>query len=86
MHLYADEAVALTLHFNKEMAYRVYENFDDIEETTDGNYIVSISLPNNESLYRFLLSFGDTVEVLSPPDIREKVIEKISGMKNKYRT
>lgn len=86
MHLYADEAVALTLRFNKEMAYRVYENFDDIEETADGNYLINISLPNNESLYRFLLSFGETVEVLSPLDIREKVIEKIDGMKSKYRT
>lgn len=86
MHLYADETVALTLRFNREMAYRVYENFDDIEEMADGYYLVSISLPNNESLYRFLLSFGDTVEVLSPLDIREKVIEKIDGMKSKYRT
>lgn len=86
MHLYADEAVALTLRFNKEMAYRVFENFDDIQETAEGNYLVNVSLPNNENLYRFLLSFGGTVEVLSPSDIREKVIEKIDGMKNKYKT
>lgn len=86
MHLYEDKAVALTLRFDKEMAYRVYENFEDIKETAKGNYLVNISLPINESLYRFLLSFGDTVKVLSPPEVREKMIEKIRNMKNKYET
>lgn len=86
MQLYSDEAVALTLLFNKKLAYRVYENFDKIEETADGNYLVNISLPNNESLYRFLLSFGDKVEVFSPPEVREKMIERIKDMKSKYET
>lgn len=86
MPLYADEAVALTLLFNKELAYRVYENFDDIEETADGNYLVNTSLPINESLYRFLFSFGNTVEILSPPEVREKMIDIIGDMKNKYET
>lgn len=86
MKLYSDEAVTLSLLFHGNLAYRVYENFDDITENKDGNYLVNISLPNNESLYRFLLSFGDNVEVLAPLEVRDNMITRINKMKNKYET
>jgi len=86
MKLYSDETVTLSLLFHKDLAYRVYENFDDITENKDGNYLVNISLPNNESLYRFLLSFGDNVEVLAPLEVRDNMITRINKMKNNYET
>ena len=86
MKLYSDETVTLSLLFHKDLAYRVYENFDDITENKDGTYLVNISLPNNESLYRFLLSFGDNVEVLAPLEVRDNMITRINKMKNKYET
>lgn len=86
LHLYTCEEIELTLKFHKEMAYRVYENFDNVKETEDGYFIGTISLPDNESLFIFLLSFGDMVEVLSPLYIREKMINKIDKMKNLYKT
>lgn len=86
MELYSDEAVSLSLLFDKDFAYRVYEYFDDITENKDGSYLVNISLPNNESLYRFLFSFGDYVEVLAPLEVRDNMITRIHNMKNKYET
>ncbi|HBU13339.1 MAG TPA: YafY family transcriptional regulator [Clostridiales bacterium] len=86
MNLYADGTVTLSLLFTRDMAYRVYENFDAVLENADGSYSVNIDLPDNESLYRFLLSFGDSVEVLAPTQVREKMITKITAMKNRYET
>lgn len=83
---YTDETVALTLLFSRELACRVYENFEKTEETADGDYLVNISLPNNESLYPFIFSFGDRVEVLAPPEVRKTVINRINKMKSKYET
>ncbi|HCC34996.1 MAG TPA: hypothetical protein DEQ02_04935 [Ruminococcaceae bacterium] len=83
---YTEETVTLSLLFQKEMAYRVYDEFDDVTEKDDGNYLAKISLPDNESLYRFLLSFGDGVEIVAPPQVRETIIMKINAMKNKYIT
>ncbi len=82
----SEEAVALSLLFQKEMAYRIYDEFEEVIENKDGNYFVNIALPNNESLYRFLLSFGDGVEILAPHHIRKTMIAKIDAMKNKYNT
>ncbi len=83
---YSDETVELSLAFPNYMAHRVYENFEDVAEREDGNYVVHVALPNNESLYRFLLSFGDGVEVLAPPQVRENMVMKINAMKIKYET
>ena len=74
----------LTLRFDKTAAYRIYDHFDHIKETADGGYLVYASLPDHDSLYRFLLSFGDQVQVLAPPDIRRIMKEKISNMQNLY--
>ena len=80
------ETVKLTLHFSQTAAYRIYDNFEDIEETGDGGYLVRIALPHNESLYRFLLSFGDSAEVLEPPEVRRTMKRKILNMQNNYNT
>lgn len=84
MELYTDSIVELSLVFCKKLDYHVYEYFDKFEEREDGSFLVHISLPDNESLYSFLLSFGDSVEVLSPSDVREKMKKKISNMKRIY--
>ena len=81
-----DEFVSVTLLFEKELAFRVYDNFDSITEREDGKLLVNISLPHNEWLYVFLLSFGDKAEVLAPLEIRNDMLTRISAMKNKYET
>ncbi len=81
---YSEKTVTLSLLFQKEMAYRIYDEFDDVTELEDGNYSVNIALPNNDSLYSFLLSFGGSVEVIAPKQVRKTMIKKIIAMKNKY--
>ncbi|MFD0717496.1 helix-turn-helix transcriptional regulator [Paenibacillus sp. GCM10027626] len=81
-----EEAVSLTLLFDKVMAFRVYDHFDDVIEREDGDFLVKLSLPYNEWLFNYLLSFGDKVEVLAPQIIREEIKVRINNMKNKYKT
>lgn len=86
MNPYSEQEVTVSLLFHHESAYRVFENFDEIEENEDGSYFVKIAIPDNEFLYGFLLSFGDKVEVLEPAVIRDNLIKRIDSMKNKYKT
>lgn len=65
------------------MAYRVYENFDAVEEKA-GRLMVTAEYPVNDSLYSFLLSFGGRVEVLEPAFVRNELIKKIDQLKNLY--
>jgi len=81
-----DEFVTLTLLFEKELAYKVYDYFDSITEREDGKLLVEVSLPHNEWLHNFVISFCDKVEVVEPESIRKEIIEKIKNMQNKYIT
>lgn len=43
----------------------------------DGSYILyDVSLPHDEGLYRFLLSFSGDVEVVSPPEVRGELARR----------
>ena len=79
--------IAVTLKFDKEMAFRVYDEFaDDVTEDEQGNLYVHTNLPGNNTLYSYLFSFADYVEVLEPESVREQVKEKLAAMQKKYAT
>lgn len=63
----------ITLKFPKEMAYRVYDEFeaDNIVEQEDGALTVSAEMPEDAWLTGYLLSFGTHVEVLEPAYLRQ---------------
>ncbi|WP_253290791.1 YafY family protein [Pseudoflavonifractor sp. MSJ-37] len=63
------------LRITADMAYRVYDEFapSDISIDPDGSFLAEIRFPEDRWLYGYLLSFGPSVEVLSPPEVRQKV-------------
>ena len=66
------------LMFNKSVAYRLYDAFeDDTMIRQDDNIIVETQLPDSEWLYSFLLSFGGNVTILEPENLRQAVKERI---------
>ena len=77
----------IVLRFPKEMAYRVYDEFDQgqIQRQTNGELIVSAKMPEDAWLIGSLLSFGAQVEIVSPADLKEVLAEqaKIIYEKNK---
>lgn len=81
------ENTQILLRFPKEMAYRVYDEFDktQVRQEEDGNFIVSANMPEDAWLTGFLLSFGTQVEILSPAHLRDAVAEqaKLIFEKNK---
>lgn len=82
-----ENTVPALLKFDQRIAFRVYDEFAD-EVTTDdyGNLYVRTDLPDNDMLYSYLLSFENHVEVMEPPEIRERFKEKLSDISKKYRT
>ncbi len=68
-----EKLVNLKLKFYPQALYRLYDDFDDelIIKNDDGTYHVSITFPEDEWVYGYLLSYGCYVEVLDPPHIKE---------------
>lgn len=77
--------VALDLAFDKEMASVVHDSFSDATITmTDGRLRVKANLPDCNWMYGFLLSFGPTLEVLSPEHVRRGMAESAKSIAQKY--
>lgn len=83
---YEPEIVHLELEIAKEMAYRVYDEFDsdEITVTEEGNFIVKTSYPDGEWVYGFILSFGEYIRVISPTEVIKRIKEKLKASMAQY--
>ncbi len=71
----SQKSCRMELRFPKEMAYRIYDEFDktQIKRQPDGTFLVSVSMPQDAWLMGFLLSFGTQVEIRSPKSLKDAV-------------
>ncbi|MCI8587316.1 MAG: YafY family transcriptional regulator [Clostridia bacterium] len=83
---YKFEEILLELEISKEMAYRVYDEFEDEEITKkeDGNFIIKVKYPENEWIYSYILSFEEYAKVISPERIKVDIKKKLEKISKKY--
>lgn len=77
---FAQPVVPLKLRFQAKVLNRLYDDFDDtfIVKNADGTFTVEVSLPEDEWIYSYLLSFGGFVEVLEPAHVRKTIVDRLS--------
>ena len=64
--------IDLELEFTLDIGYRLFDTLDDTAITRHENgYTVKLTLPENDWLYDFLMSFGDKVTIIRPKSIRQ---------------
>ena len=68
----------ITLRFPKEMAYRVYDEFDptQVQRQENGDFIAAAKMPEDAWLIGFLSSFGTQVDILSPAYLKDILAEQ----------
>ncbi|MBO0451377.1 MULTISPECIES: helix-turn-helix transcriptional regulator [Enterococcus] len=73
--------LTVRLRFSKRIAYKKYAEFADLDwqDNPDSSFEASLTFTEFDDLYRFLLPLGKNVELLSPPWIREKVLNYVSA-------
>ena len=73
------DLVNIKLKFKPEVLHRIYDDFDErhIVKNEDNSSYVTVSFPEDEWLYGYILSFGINVEVLEPQHIREIILSKM---------
>ena len=82
-----ENTIRLAVKFDRKVAFRVYDELGgDIRTDAEGYLYTEIEIPNDQRLYSYILSFGDAVEVLDPPEIRVKMKEMIHKLTEKYKT
>jgi predicted DNA-binding transcriptional regulator YafY len=80
--------IPITLRFGPGARNRVEEFFGDSIKSVqdDGSCIVKVTFPEDEWVYSTFLSYGDDLEVISPPHLRAIIKEKVSKMIKLYKT
>lgn len=78
----------IVLLFSREIAYRVYDEFDEtqIEYENNGDLIAYAKMPVDTWLIGYLLSFGTNVEVMEPKYLRTILAEQAQGIYEKNKT
>ncbi|MCI8640455.1 MAG: YafY family transcriptional regulator [Clostridia bacterium] len=71
--------ISLELEISREMAFRVYDEFEssEITKNQDGNFIIKVEYPENEWIYSYILSFGEYIKIRSPEIIKNIVKSKL---------
>ena len=79
-------AVLTSIVLVRRVKKQIAEMTDAVTTDAQGNLYVSVDLPDHGVLFSYLLSFGDSVEVLEPASVREQVKEKLISMLRIYKT
>ncbi len=77
---------ALKLKFSPEIAYRLYDEFQEEEICLcdDGNYYVTVQYELNNWTLHYLLSFGEYVEIVEPEEARDMLRERAASIVKIY--
>jgi len=80
------KSISLELEIRKEMAYRVYDEFEneEINKKEDGDFIVKVEYPENEWVYGYILSFGEYAKVLKPNYAKTIIKNKLQKTLKNY--
>ncbi len=78
--------ILLELEISKEMAYRVYDEFEnsEISKKENGNFIVKVEYPENEWVYGYILSFGEHIKVIAPNRAKKIIKDKLEKTLKNY--
>jgi len=78
--------VELHLRCNEKVLNRLYDTFDGecISKYDDDSYDLIVTLPEDEWVYGYILSFGSNAEVLAPEHIREIIKTRAKEITEKY--
>jgi predicted DNA-binding transcriptional regulator YafY len=79
--------VTLKLRFQPEDLFRVFDDYDEerITRNEDGTYDVTVTFPEDEWVYGYIMSFGNYVEVLEPGHIRKIVASRMRKALKYYK-
>lgn len=82
--MFQEEYVSLKLRLSAQMAYRVYDEFEEYVQQPDGSFVVQIMYPRGEWVFPYISSFGSHCEVLEPEDIRDSFMEELKKISDNY--
>lgn len=77
--------INLVVKIDSDMAYRVRDEFslEQREETSDG-FLIRFQMPDNDWLYQYLMTYGNSLTVLEPQGVRVKLVNRLRETLHRY--
>lgn len=78
--------IQTVLRFKPEIMHRVYDDYDEdqIKRNADGTCEVTLTMPEDEWVYGYILSYGCFAEVMSPDSLRKKITDRLKKALGNY--
>ena len=78
--------ITIKLRIAPEMTYRVFDEFEEnmVEKQPDGSFIITVTYPEDNWVYGYVLSFGEYADVLEPTHLCEIINSKAQQISKKY--
>lgn len=85
-HEYKKQKIEVTLKIYGKMMFRAYDEFKGaVAEKNDDFVIVNAQLPyKSDWIYSYLLGFGEYLEIISPPHLKEEMKRYIKKIYERY--
>lgn len=80
------QMITVVLNTDASLSHRVYDECDPscITPLEKGRLQIKMTLPENEWLYGYILSYGSSVEVLEPAHLRTTIKERLALALKRY--
>lgn len=82
----AYETITVRFRAFPPILFRIYDEYPHrcIQKEADGNLIVEVPLPKGDWHCSYLLSYGENIEVLDPPELRNNIKRVLEAMRGIY--
>lgn len=79
--------IQVEIRFEQDCKWRILEEYGvgSFEELKDGRLLFQFSFLDKESLFSWLLSFGNRAELLKPTKLREEFVKVIQNISSTYK-
>lgn len=74
----------IVLQISKEMAFRAYDELDNITELENGDLLCEIEADGQEWFWSYIFSYGEYAKIIGPENVRKEMEQKIEAMKRLY--
>ena len=84
---HTDGGITAEVLFDKSVKWRLADEFGSemLRENADGSISMTFTWSDTESFYRYILTYGDKAEIISPKEYRKEFAELIKSISEIYK-
>lgn len=86
-HFQDEQKIQAVIQFDEKVKWRILDEYgpEALRYLEDGSIVVTVAWSDRQSLYHYLLTFGDAAEILSPEEYRIEFVSFLNKIAERYK-